>query len=172
MTDVRKDPVAQRNGDSLAYTLGSIFALTPQRLQLLTQAVRSGRVSISPTPLRLPMGVAQRWIDSYRRDIADYGPEGVVKLKERLARAEQAHNHQAVVILRQKIGRVADKFAAAQEYLAAALRRQIEREEALCGWLTGCGLQPDALQTLVHSLRYNVTYVYYMPQGVMYVETN
>ena len=173
MTDVvERTATAKKGQDPLAHSLGTAFALTPRRLELLTAAVRGHRVNIPPSPLQLPLGVSQSRIDAFRRDIVDYSPEGVSRLQARLARAEEQHNDKAAATLRSKIAKAPSKFETAQIDLTAALELRSRREQALLRWLNGCGLRGDALTTLVRSLRHNVTYMYYMNERVLYVETD
>ena len=174
MTEVAGHQSDGLKQDSLVPALSKAFALSPHRLDLLTKAIRADRVTLPTSELRLTMGVSMSRIEVFRRDIAYFGPQGEVRLGERLAIAVARADEKLSTILRQQIESAPERFKTADQELAAAMALWAAREAALKQWLNSCGLGPAALQTLVSSLRYNATYLHYMgpPIGALYVELN
>lgn len=161
-------------GEAVATTMGHldrIFLLEVGQRKRLAEAVLTGKVAFSLAEIQLPPGVSQSRINGYRRDLNDFGPEGIVRLKERLAGAEERQNEKLAATLQRKIDNAPTRYDKAEEELADALALQEQREQALHQWLKGCSLGVAEIRELVVCLRHNVTYIHFLSQsGVLYSE--
>lgn len=140
--------------------LDRVFVLSGPRKKLLAAALIGGRVRFPSTGLQLPLGVGQDKIDGYYRDLADFGSDGILRLKQQVATAEEGGEVKVAATLRRSIANAPKKYDAAEEALAAALGLRQRREEALAAWLSW-GLSPAEMRTLAGCLRHNVTYLCY-----------